>query len=378
MRVVWISDLDPKGSGYFNLSIPLCEGLVNSGHEVKAIGLGYRGQEHDYNFSIIPASNIQETVGIMQNLTNLWKFDFLIIALDIPLQEIIMQRVPKPKPFKYIGIMPIEADPLCMSWAMVLAAMDKALIISEFGTEEAHKAGIMSAEHLRVGIDTEAWRSPTQEERTSIRQSMGIAEDCFVVLTVADNQERKNLSKSMEMFAEFSKDKPNTKYVLVTREHNQVGWKLRDYAQVLGIHQKIMIFERGMAFKELWSIYAISDCFLLASKTEGLGMPIMEAMSMGIPCISTNCSGAKELLSEGRGFLMDYDYTHVDPFGNGHRYWAKNEIGVYYLQALYDNRLTPNLEKARTYTEGRTWDQAISKLDSVLNEMRRSSEPIII
>src|SRR4030042_1350063 len=113
---------------------------------------------------------------------------------DIPLQEIIMQRIPKPPPFKYIGIMPIEADPLCMSWAMVLAPMDKALIISEFGTEEAHKAGIINAEHLRIGIDANAWRPPTDEERASMRQSLGIEEDVFVVLTVADNQERKNLS----------------------------------------------------------------------------------------------------------------------------------------------------------------------------------------
>ncbi|MGK3946375.1 hypothetical protein ABK046_49475, partial [Streptomyces caeruleatus] len=32
----------------------------------------------------------------------------------------------------------------------------------------------------------------------------------------------------------------------------------------------VMIFERGMPFKELYSLYAISDAFLLTSKAEGL------------------------------------------------------------------------------------------------------------
>lgn len=380
-RAVWVTDADIKGSGYRNLSMPLCEGLLKRGYEVRMIGLAYQGQEHEFSFPIIPAANLQEALAVMQNLTNLWKFDVLIVALDIPMQEALMQRIPTNKPFRYVGIMPVEADPLCLSWAMVLAAMDKPLIISEFGTQEAHKAGISEAEHLRIGIDTQAWRQPTADEHEKLRLPLGIEPGVFAVLTVADNQERKNLSLSMEAFAEFSKDKPNVRYILVTREHNNVGWKLRDYAQTLGIHQKLMIFERGMGFRELWGIYAASDAFLLLSKTEGLGMPVMEAMSIGLPCIGTNCSGIKELLSDNRGFLVNPDYIHVDPFGNGHRYWADKTEAVYYLNALYDKRLSPDIAKARQYVEGRDWETAVNKLDDVLkwmnNEEKASPLPAV-
>jgi glycosyltransferase involved in cell wall biosynthesis len=270
MKIVYLTDMDLKGSGFLNLSIPLCNGLVRKGHQVKAVGLGYTGEEHPNDFSIIPARSMPDALGITQNLSVLDKFDVLIVAMDIPIQEAILQRLPTPRPFKYIGIMPVEADPLCLDWAMVLAVMDQPLVISEFGTEEAHKAGVVKAEHLQIGIDANAWRIPHKEERDALRLAYGIEPDCFTVLTVADNQERKNLSVSMEMFAEFAKDKPKTKYVLVTREHNAVGWKLRNLAQTLGIAQKLLIFERGMSFKELWGIYAASDCFLLASKAEGL------------------------------------------------------------------------------------------------------------
>ena len=376
MRIVYLSDLDGKGSGYKNLSVPLCEGLVNKGHEVKVLGLGYRGEEHHFNFSLIPAANFQEVFAMIQNLWNMWQFDVLIVALDIPLQEQVLRQLQN-RPFKYVGIMPIEADPLCASWAMVLMWMDKALIISKFGTEEAKKAGV-NAEYIEVGIDTSSWRFPTPEERKAVRKSLfGADDDTFVILTVADNQERKNLSAGMEIFKMFNEKVPNSRYALVTREFNMVGWKLRDYAQVLGISKDLLIFERGMSFTQLWSIYAGADVFLLPSKAEGLGLPLLEAMAIGIPCVATECTGMKELLSDGRGYLVEPEYLHTDPFGNGHRYWINKEDAVDTLLWAYkkigadnvDERMETQLSKAREFVLQRDWQIGIDKLDEVLKNL---------
>jgi len=365
MKIAWLSDFALHGSGYLNLSIPLITGLAERGHEIKAAGLGYKGEQHNWDFSIIPVSNLQEALAVINNLHTLWEFDALVVALDIPIQERLLERITG-RNFKYVGIMPVEADPLCMSWAMALMSMDKALIISEFGKEEANKLGV-PAEHLQLGIDTESWRFPTEEERKNIRTNMmGFEDDTFAVLTVADNQERKHLSRSMEIFADFAKDKPNTKYVLVTREHNPVGWRLRDYAQLLGINDKLMIFERGMGFKELWSIYAACDAFLLTSKAEGLGLPLLEAMAVGVPCIATNCTAIAEVLGDNRGFLIDVDYVHTDPFGNGHRYFCNREDGTELLNSIYTHGF--DISTGRKYVESRTWDIAVDHLEKVLSE----------
>lgn len=373
MRICWFSDLDLGGSGYLNLSVPLCEGLSKRGHEIKVSGLGYRGQQHDYDFSIIPAGSVGEGMGIIQNLYNLWRFDSLVVALDIPLQLRLLKQMEN-RPFKYAGIMPLEATPLTISWAMALMLMDKRFVISDFGTQEFQAQGL-EATHIPIGIDTEIWRRPTQEERQAIRTNMlGIDENMFVILTVADNQERKNLSAGMKIVADFiRKGYPNVRWMLVTREYNQVGWLLRDLAQELGISDKVMVFERGMDFKKLWSLYAASDAFFLPSKAEGLGMPLLEAMSIGLPCIGTNCTGIAELLDNNRGHLVAWkhilpDCSYIDPFGNGRRYIIDPKNGVATLEWVYGHN-KETVQKAREYVEGRKWENAVDILEKGLQGM---------
>ena len=363
-RIVWLSDGDIQGSGYLNITNPLCNALTDLGHEIKEVGLGYKNQEHFNKFSIIPARDFNDVMAIIQNLSVKWKFDVFVCALDIPHQEKLLGAM-RQKPVKYIGIMPVEAGPLCISWAMTLMAMDKCFIISEYGKNEAIKTGI-NAEHIQIGIDSEAWRVPTKEEKAKLRGSLGIDEDTFVVLTVADNQERKNPHKLLEAYAEFSKGK-KTKYIMVTREFNPAGARLRDYAQELGIQQHFMLMERGMPFKQLWGLYAISDAFCLLSKSEGLGMPILEAMATGVPVVATNCTAISELLADGRGLLVDYEYQHRDCFGNGWRYWANSKHGASLLTQVYENGF--DTKPAREYVEKRTWDIPAQQMDKAIREI---------
>lgn len=374
MRIVWISDFDATGSGYLNITVPLCSGLTKAGHDVKVIGLQYHGEEHPFEFSVIPCDAIPETIAISQNLFNMWHFDVIFVALDIPLQMHYL-NVMKDRSFPYIGIMPVEADPLCMTWAMSLMQMNRTLIISQFGTEEAKKMSI-DAQYIEIGVDTNSWKVPTDEEKKMIRKANGIDDDTFVILQVADNQERKNLSAAMEIVSGFSEGK-KVKYLLVTREQSQVGWRLRDYAQVMKINGITSIYERGINFATLWSLYAMSDLFLLTSKAEGLGMPLLEAQSVGIPCAGTDCCGIHELLSDGRGILLPYAYKYVDPFGNGHRYFIDVPKSIEILNNYYANwHLTYSMKEAsRKYVEGRTWDKSVLQLEKALEHVRNEQTP---
>lgn len=49
---------------------------------------------------------------------------------------------------------------------------------------------------------------------------------------------------------------------------------------------------------------ADAELFILSSDYEGLSNALLEAMMMGLPCISTNCAGAEEFIENGRNGLI--------------------------------------------------------------------------
>lgn len=369
MKIVFISDFDLRGSGYLNISANLCIGLALAGHEVKVIGLQYGGDEHAFPFSLIPATNLQEVNVVYHNLHYMFQPQVVIVALDIPFQSMLLTQFQK-YPIPYIVITPLESGPLCLPWAMTLMQAKAVMMISQHATDEANKMGV-PAEHLQVGIDAQSWRVPTPEEKQHIRPIIGLEQDEFVILTVADNQERKFLSRSLEIVAEFGRRVTDKfRYVLVTREHHPVGMEIRDYARVLGINQKIVIFERGMGFRELWSIYAAADCFLLTSKAEGLGLPFLEAMAVGVPAVGTRIGALPEHVERGWGLLIEPDYYYTDQFGNGRRGFAGVESGVKCLERVYKGvDVESGVQKARAYAESRTWEKAVAHLEMVIGRV---------
>lgn len=385
MRLLYLTDLDIRGSGYMNLSLPILDNLARRGHDVKVLGLGNKGEQHSFPFSIFPCVTLKESFDIAQNLYQVWPFDFFIVALDIPVQVQIIKSMLN-RSFKYVGIMPVEADPLLFEWGAHMMQMDKCFVISEFGTQEAIKAGVQ-AEHLHIGIDANAWRMPTEEEKKNLRQYNGLKEDEFVILTVADNQERKNLDACFRAIKKAIEKVPNLKYLLVTRWENEpVGWHLDSLAFSYGIHDHIMRFDRGMSFAELWGLYASSDAFMLLSKAEGLGMPLLEAMATGVPCIGTDCTSVHELLDDNRGYLIDTiplpDDPYVDPFGNGHRYFADYRHAAKYISYLADMKklgeygvgVQEVVDNARKYVEDRTWEKCVDQIERYINEQEKSEE----
>lgn len=378
--IIYVSDFDLSGSGYMNIAVSLCNQLVARDHGVLALGLGYDRREHPHDFTIVPAQ-LRDIMPMVRNLqASGLTIDALVVALDIPLQEKLLEQFNAPCELNYIGLFPIEAGPLCGPWAMSLLRMDARLVMSQFGVAELAAVGVES-EFIPIGLDFDAWRVPHPGERAQLRAGLGIEDDTFVVLTVADNQERKNLSRSLEIFKDFS-EKRKAIYWLVTRPRSPVGWKLEDYAMRLGIFDRVQIYERGMPQRNLWSLYAAADAMLLASKAEGLAMPILEAMACRLPCVGTRCAAIEEHLSGGQGLLIEPDYVMCDPWGNSNRYLAGRDDGAYKLR-LWDVGMSnadnaAMLDKAEAYARARVWDAAGDVLMGAIERAKALKTPVAV
>lgn len=376
--IVVISDFDFRGSGYTTIISSICSQLANRGHDIKILGLNYQMQEHNFPFSIIPVppqSPLQIAGVMLKNLLTLGNVEAIIVALDIPMQEpflVDMDRGSVP----YLGIFPLESPPLCQTWATLLNLMDARLVISDFGTKAVNEAGV-KATYLPIGIDFEAWKPPTPDERRKIRATMGFDEDEFIVLTVAENQERKNLGSAFEMISGLKKDVPKLKWELVSRINFKFGWFVHDLAMELNITDVMMPFERGIEFKKLWALYAVADAFLLTSKAEGLGMPALEAMAMKVPVVMTNHTAMADHMADGRGFPIEPYAWFIDPFGNSRRCYPSVESGINQLKAvrsLSSEEKAIVVDKAYEYVFEHTWPKAAEIVDGELKHLLRRNE----
>jgi glycosyltransferase involved in cell wall biosynthesis len=65
-----------------------------------------------------------------------------------------------------------------------------------------------------------------------------------------------------------------------------------------------VVFEGAMNQDRIRSFYAVADLFCLPSFAEGLPVVLMEAMAMGIPCVSTQITGIPELIRNGTDGLL--------------------------------------------------------------------------
>lgn len=385
--IVVVSDFSAGGSGYQRIMTNLCKRLaIDYDMHILALGLDYKGEEHQYPFAIVPASPLSNIPGMIKQLEDYKApIEAIFVGLDIPLQRALLQALQLPGPIPYVGLFPLEAAPLCQPWAIEMLRMDARLIMSEFGAAEFKRAGV-EAEFLPLGVD-DLWRPSHPDEKKMIRQGLGIDEDTFMVLTVADNQERKNLSKAAEIisrssikiddflpngFAGKKTEKRKVAWYLVSRLQSPVGWELQDLAMRLGIMDRVSMFNRGMPDDKLWALYAAADAFLLTSKAEGLAIPVMEAMACRLPVAGTDCTAIREHLSDNRGWLIPTEYEYCDPFGNEARYFVDAQAGAEILARIMDARpvqLTPRIDAAEAYLKDRTWDNAARIVAETINSV---------
>jgi glycosyltransferase involved in cell wall biosynthesis len=114
------------------------------------------------------------------------------------------------------------------------------------------------------------------------------------ILTVGNLKLQKNHALLLRAFAALPRG--DARLMLLGRGDNEAG--LRALAEELGVATRVIFagFHRDPA-----PFYATADLFALSSDYEGLPLVLVEALSFGLPAVSTDCpSGPAEVLEGGR------------------------------------------------------------------------------
>jgi len=114
------------------------------------------------------------------------------------------------------------------------------------------------------------------------------------ILTVGSLKDQKNHSLLLRAFAAMSP--PDARLMLLGKGEGEAG--LRALASNLGILDRVIFAGFHV---DPSPFYATADLFVLSSDYEGFGNVIVEALSFGVPVVSTDCpSGPAEILEGGR------------------------------------------------------------------------------
>lgn len=364
MGLIYCTDWNMHGSGYHSIGSALLPALTKDREHDKVIvlGMNYFGQEYKQtDYTVVPTefAHIPARIRLLLQDEEL-NIDKVVVALDLPLQMSLLLQFPRAqRPFRYIGIFPLDGGPLVREWAMVIGEMNDAFVISKFAQKCCQEAGV-NVGYLPVGVKgVFTHTEPGLREETRIEHGI---DDKFLILTVADNHERKNLAGAMEMVAEFAKRYDNVEYWMVSTMGSKIGWRLETLARTLGIRKITHFFNRNLKPELVYIFYVCADVLLHPVKAEGLGLPVLEMQmaGTGMP-IATRTSALVELIEEGSGLFIEPEYHFIDPFGNTKRVFPSIEDGVKKLEMVYNTTEHSKewmQEFGRRAAGARTWDKA--------------------
>lgn len=123
-------------------------------------------------------------------------------------------------------------------------------------------------------------RKPADAELDAVRARYSLPEQ--FILSVGAIEERKNLGVVLRAMAEHGIDCP----LVAVGSSTPYADTLKRYAAENGLQNRVR-FLHTVPFDDLPAIYRSSSVMVYPSRFEGFGIPILEALSSGTPCITT-------------------------------------------------------------------------------------------
>jgi len=129
------------------------------------------------------------------------------------------------------------------------------------------------------------------------RKEIGIGEKEIVLLSVGEIQPRKNHEPVIDALAKLNRKDIK----LLICGYGELLEYLQNKCKKLGIESQVLFLGHRYDIPELMHS---ADVLVHPSRREGLGMAVLEAMAAGLPIITTNVQGLKDLVENGENGIV--------------------------------------------------------------------------
>ncbi len=186
----------------------------------------------------------------------------------------------------------------------------RVIAVSDFTRRELRKYYNIPENRIRVihnGVDTRKFQ-PAADKR-KIKAELGLNPDDIAILSVGRLYARKGLFTLIEAMPSVVKRFKNAKFVISGKGQSDEMAKLNAHAEQLGVKDNI-IFTGYYPDKKLPKLYQAADIFAFSTFYEHHPFAVLEALSTGLPVVTTTVGGIAETIQSGKNGLL------VKPFSS--------------------------------------------------------------
>lgn len=336
-------------SGYGNSARNIAFGMENLGADVKVESLGS-------NDGILAPADV-ERIQRMQAKPDQEEQVLVTLNAGITPEE-------KSRFKKVLSCVMWETSKLPQSMVIGCNQYDGVIVPNEFNRQAFLSAGVTTPMYIApYGVDLEQYSMNGPSDR------FGELEDQFLFLSVFGWSLRKGPDVLIRAYVEeFHEHEP---VVLIIKTH---GMKINEfnnswYEDIMNAvgktsdRPRIRVVTKAMTLQQTAAVYRGADCFVLPTRGEGVGLPILESMASGTPVIATGWGGHTDFLGPRTGYLIPYKLVPASPLHftdlyNKDQLWADADIGSLrvLMRKLYNKRRESNPKVSEAYEEAKKWN----------------------
>lgn len=212
-------------------------------------------------------------------------------TLQIPL--VASYHTHLPQYLQHYGLGMLEP----VMWELIKASHNQAqlnLCTSTAMIEELRAHGVLNLDLWQRGVDTETFHPSLASQEMRSHLSQGHPESPLLLYVG-----RLSAEKEIERIKPVLEAIPNSRLALVGDGPHRSA--LEKHFAGTSTH-----FVGYLTGKQLGSAFASSDAFVFPSRTETLGLVLLEAMAAGCPVVAARSGGIPDIVTDGaNGYLFD-------------------------------------------------------------------------